>query len=98
MIKDWLSTFEWDSDDQRKGYLSFLQWAHSKGLHVSVRPIDLFFIQKDHESHEWWVETVGTHIKGLEHQIKRLSDEVNELKERLEVKRPDLPKGDPLDW
>lgn len=62
----WIETFEWESEAQRKGYLGFVKWAKDQGLpYDDIRPIDLFFLQKDHESTEWMVAMCADQINGL---------------------------------
>lgn len=59
----WIETFEWESEAQRKGYLAFVKWAKDRGLpYDDIRPIDLFFLQRDHEAMEWIVKTFGDQI------------------------------------
>lgn len=48
-----------------------------------------WLIQKSHESHEWWAETVGTQVTRLEDQIMILRREIDDLKTDLaEMKKP----------
>jgi len=80
---------DFESEEQRKGYLSFLQWCKEKKLPNDVTPIDLWFIQKDHESAEWFINMVGNMISNLSHQLgeqqcllRKLQAEVETLKTR----------------
>lgn len=68
---DWIENFEWESDAQKKGYLAFVKWARNRGLPCEVRPIDLFFIQKDHESTQWLIETFGNQISAMQADTAR---------------------------
>jgi hypothetical protein len=77
--------FKWDSEDQKKGYHALRSWLKSKGLDdEKVRGIDLFFIQKDHDSHVYWVELMGTQIKDLQDQLVRQSEKIVELTKKLQ--------------
>ncbi len=92
MVHEFLKSFKFDSVDQEKGALAALGWLQSKGFTVSsysnmdeklmngLRPMDLFFIQKDHDSHEYWLELFGNQISTLQREIKALQDQVMELK------------------
>ncbi len=72
----WLHKFKWESDGQEKGYKSLLYWLNKNSLPGEVRPIDLFFIQKDHESHQYWIELVGRQVRILEGQILNLQNQL----------------------
>lgn len=80
----WVEAFEWESEEQRRGYLALVTWARDRGLSVEVTPSDLFFIQKDHESNEWWSTTVGNQINGLLSQIHFANRQIRALRDRLE--------------
>lgn len=75
-------TFKWDSEEQRKGFLSALQWIRAKGFTAAtaVTPIDLYLIQKQHEAHEYWREVFVTQFGILRDEIKLLQTEIAQLK------------------
>jgi hypothetical protein len=79
-VNEWINEFDFDSDEQRKGYYSFVKWTSEKKVSCTVNPIDLFFIQRDHESNEWWRQVVSDQVKSLEAQIHQLQKEIRELK------------------
>lgn len=90
----WVHHFPWESEEQKKGVLNFIQWYEKlppmsnriDGLYGELRCLAAYFIQKDHESHVWWQETVGTQIASLQNEIKRLQNEIESLKGYLPVK------------
>lgn len=71
-MNEWLEDFQWDSDEQYKAYLAFQKWARDHGVSQEIRPIDLFLIQKDHDSYVYWRDFFGDQIKSLEQQIRLL--------------------------
>lgn len=79
MNASWVDGFQWDSDDQFKGYGAFLKWAREKGIPEDFRPIDAFFIQRDLDSVEWWRNTLADQVKSLEEQIMGLKLELADL-------------------
>lgn len=79
------SDFKWDSEDQRKGYLAFLYWARHKNVRPDSDSFILFSIQKDHESHEYWRELVGTQIGELNRVIKSQMDMIDKLTQQVEI-------------
>lgn len=82
-MNEWLKKFIWDSEDQRVGYLAFLTWAKKKRVTSDVSPIDLFFIQKDHESDVYWREFLGDQVRRLEDQVRILQSENASLRGRV---------------
>jgi len=71
--------FKWESDEQRKGYLALVKYRMDQGDGIDHR-VDrtaAFFIQKDHESNEWWLGLMADHMGRLEQRIA-------ELEQRLE--------------
>lgn len=82
----WLERFPWTGDVQKKGFLNFTQWMRSLGTQVKDSDEDKFrclvayFVQKDHESHEWWVDTVGAQVKSLQEQLRLLQEQITALK------------------
>jgi len=75
----WVENFRWESEEQRRGVLSYLQWARSHRLDACISPSVLFFIQKDHESNEYWREAISLQILTLQREIRRLHEIVAEL-------------------
>lgn len=75
----WIKKFRWDSLDQIKGHKAFLSWAKNKGVSNKVKPIDLFFIQKDFESNVYWRELIGDQVSRLENSIQQLQIQVRRL-------------------
>ena len=78
----WVETFPWESEDQRKGFLAFVQWVQKRGNNDI--PMSLLLAcwqaQKGHESTEWIMSTVGEHVSRLENEIMELRSRINELK------------------
>lgn len=86
---------KFDSKDQERGYLAFLHWAKERGYPNDVRPIDLFFIQKDHESNEYWREVVSQNVRQLQDEIVKLRSTVEGLQQQLAsmTRATDTPVG-----
>lgn len=86
----WRDTFPWESDDQRLGFLAFEKWLRDNHKATLVdepsllKCIVAFFIQKDHESNEWWRDTVADQVKSLEMQILALRTELREIRGRVD--------------
>lgn len=87
-FEQWVDAFPWASEVQKKGFLAMYQWLLT--LPKELRADDTryacvasFLIQKSHESHEWWAETVGTQVTRLEDQIVILRREIDDLKTAL---------------
>lgn len=79
----WAENFKWDSEDQKKSFLAAAFWLKQKGLDINtfpIRPLDAFFMQKDHESHEWHVELLGSQIAGLQKEISALQNDIRSLR------------------
>ena len=83
MFRSWLSKFKWESIDQEHGWWSFVKWAKDRKLPAKARPIDLYFIQKDHDSDVYWRELLGDQVKRLEDQIRIVQQENRGLREKL---------------
>jgi hypothetical protein len=81
-IQEWIEAFPWESETQKKGFQNFMQFLQKLPSEVKQAPgMELpcavaYFIQKDHESHEWWVDMMSK-------QIEMLQQEIAELKKRL---------------
>jgi hypothetical protein len=87
-LEAWFQKFPWESDVQKKGLSALNQWVQK--LPPELRTDDTrnacvaaWFIQKDHESNEWWAKTVGDQVSGLQDQIRLLQQQVHELKSEL---------------
>jgi len=77
--ESWLNSYPWESVEQKKGFLSLLK--HLSDLRPNVRKnmigaICAYFIQKDHESSEWFVEILGDRVRRLEDEIVLLREEL----------------------
>lgn len=70
-----IDEFPWESEVQKKGYLSLVLYMRKNGYRIPDRvdPVAAFLIQKSHESHEW-------HINLLSQQIEALRQEIIELR------------------
>lgn len=87
MFKKWLSMFKWESEAQEQGFGAFIQWfralpvdtAHGQGSEHFIFCVIAWFIQKDHESNEWWREAVADQVRGLEDQIVLLQERLKAL-------------------
>lgn len=84
-MKQWTDEFEWESEAQEKGVLALVQYLKKFGRTALSAPslLDLvaaWFIQKDHESNEWWSDTIGNQVNSLRSDLKIAHDEIRELK------------------
>lgn len=74
-----IERFSWESVDQKKGYLALVQYLRANGFKVYLSSliglVSAWFIQKAHESNQWWRDTVSG-------QISPLVDEISMLKRR----------------
>lgn len=73
-----IDRFRWDSEDQRKGYLSLVQYLRNHGVARSdnVDAVAAFFIQKDHESAKWFVGLLAEESARLRQEIQALRSEL----------------------
>lgn len=84
-----VKNYPWESEVQKEGYLNFVQFEKKFGKAPSL-PIDnivAYFIQKDHESNEYWRELVANQVEMLQEEIMRLRDEVKNLSQSLKEKK-----------
>lgn len=75
-----LASLPWESDAQRKGFLSLVQYLRGFGpeeTHLDWRLalVAAFFLQKNHESQVWWSEVFGERLGAVHAEIKTLGDE-----------------------
>jgi len=92
-LDEFIENFEWDSEAQRKGFLSFIMDFRNKMMNdiADISPNDLlertlmfmacWFIQKDHDSNEWYNERFGDLDKKLTDEIIHLRSENQRLSE-----------------
>lgn len=64
--------FPWASEVQKEGFLNYVQYCASFGVRtlLPIHPLVPFFVQKDHESNEYWRETMAQQLSSLEDQIR----------------------------
>lgn len=86
-LLDFERDFPWESEDQKKGFLSLVQFVRQ---HID-RPLPLqipgyilatYFIQKDHESTEWFLEYIARVTEPLEKRILLLEQQLAFRNER----------------
>lgn len=73
-----VDNFPWESSQQKEGFLNLVQYYRSFGKEPEL-PINLlatYFIQKDHESNEYWSELVSAQVSSLQSEIKFLQDKL----------------------
>jgi|WetSurMetagenome_2_1015567.scaffolds.fasta_scaffold634955_2 hypothetical protein len=80
-----IANFKFESSEQQKGFLNLVQYLrkHCPDGYDPTFLIASYFIQKDHESNEHWIELVGNQISNIQLQLKSLIDENQDLKARL---------------
>ncbi len=82
-----IEEFPWDSDVQKEGYLAFIQYERKFGYRPKL-PIDhvvAFFIQKDHESNEYWRDMVGDQFSGVTDQVRVLQEKILALEKSIDM-------------
>lgn len=81
-----VDSFPWESQEQREGFLNFVQYKMKFGIKPEP-PVDIlaaYFIQKDHESNEYWREMVGGQVTALQAEIMNLKSELAHTQQRTE--------------
>ncbi len=76
----WCKAFPWDSEEQREGFLNLVQYLrridpqHRVGEALTISPSALaaYFIQKNHESADWFLEHLCKVTRALEDRIVAL--------------------------
>jgi hypothetical protein len=79
--------FNWDSEEQKKSYLAFVQYEINLGR-VPQEEINAplaFIFQKQHEQNEYWSEVLGAQIKTLQDEVHRLYQAQGPLTDLLDV-------------
>lgn len=76
-----LEGFSWDSEEQKKGYLALVQYLrhHGQARDDRVDATAAFFIQKDHEAAQWFVEVIGRAVDPFTQEIRNLISRVDAL-------------------
>ena len=76
-----VESFPWESDEQREGYLNFVQYQRQFGMEpaLPIDPVVTYFIQKDHESNDYWRELVSSQVTDLQSQLRSLQQETSGL-------------------
>jgi hypothetical protein len=85
-----VEAFPWQSDDQKEGYLAYVQYRKQLGL-PPPPTIDIalvWLIQKNHESYEWQRDTFGDQISTLQGDIRALQYKLNQLVPSTDANKP----------
>jgi hypothetical protein len=99
--EEWVEGFPWESEDQKKGFLALYQ--HLRGyewtaedeiskLEEALSVVSAWFIQRDHESNEWWNERVGDLSGRVDQELMRLTRENEQMKSDIEELKAALIK------
>ena len=90
-ISGWIKEFEWESETQKKGFLALVQFMNQRKavlppdatvaevIDDSINTVACWFIQKDHESNEWYNERFGDMNSRLENEILALRKRIEDL-------------------
>lgn len=86
-FKSWAENFKWESTAQEQGFGAYLKWlkelstenVYGFGINSLLNCTVAWLVQKDHESNDWWRETVAGQVGRLEVQIKILLDRIEKL-------------------
>lgn len=77
-----LEDFQFESEEGKKGFHNFAQFLQQNGrgktLDVDLALFSAYIIQKNHEAHIWWLETLGTQIGLLQQEICQLRKELQD--------------------
>jgi hypothetical protein len=83
---EFLKDFKWESQVQEKGYGNLVQFLRRNNITLTDKTLFLiavYFIERDHESNEYWRQLVGDQVSNLQSEIKHLQDQVAGLEYRL---------------
>ena len=80
-LRRFIAEFPWESEDQRKGFLSFLQWTKNVPTRFDLpwALLAAFWAQKDHDATAWIMKTMGEHVSRLEDEIVKLRSEIRAM-------------------
>lgn len=84
-----IDAFPWSSEVQREGFLNYAQYLRDFGVDLGCQLTTaenlavLYFIQKDHESNEYWRELVGTQVTDLQNQLRTAMQDIEMLRESV---------------
>ena len=81
-LRRFAELFPWESEDQKKGFLSLLRWLRTlpPWLDIPWALLACWQAQRGKETAEWLIETMGSHVARLEDEIMKLRQEVLELR------------------
>ena len=72
--------FKWESVEQQKGFGNLTEWLNKRGYNYQLTPelflIACYFIQKDHEAQEWFIQVIGNRISELQLEILKLRSDL----------------------
>ena len=76
-----VDAFPWETEEQKEGYLNFVQYQRQFGIEptLPIDPVVTYFIQKDHESNDYWRDLVASQVADLQSQLRKLQDETSSL-------------------
>lgn len=82
MLEHLLTSIKWESDDQRKAFLSlaaYLKACHPEGPDLDWRLAHVlaYLFQKDHEAKAWWAATVGDQVTRLQADLRTVTAETD---------------------
>lgn len=83
---DWFeANFKWESTEQHKGFLNLIQYlkSHCPEGADPLLLIASYFIQKDHESNEWWLSLITDQFGRMQQEMMKLRIELHDLKFEL---------------
>lgn len=74
--------FKWESVEQEKGYGNLVEWLRKRGVKYPLSSetflVACYFIQKDHESHEWLVEMLSRMLDDIRRDILTLKQDLEQ--------------------
>ena len=87
-----LVEYKFESEAQEKSFKSLIQFLKKESGKQDLPEIHpkwlglvaAYFIQKEHESNEWWANTIGDQISKVHDQLHRQTKLIGELMKNVE--------------
>lgn len=101
-LHEWIEGFEWESQEQEKGFRALCTFLRVRKEQVSSdRPesehiedtlmaIACWFIQKDHESNEWYNERLGAFESRVNENLAMVLEENRSLRGQVEELKAEI--------
>lgn len=85
-LSDEIREYEWDSEDQKEGFLALLDYLNRHGgLPETMDLTAVFFIQKHIDALTTLTESFGDQVTRLQNDIRSNQDEVASLRREIDA-------------